>query len=91
MKTILPSAIETVEQAKAFLTDLFNNNEAYHPEEDAHETKWENKSINEQPTEQERDQLNKLMEDIYDLDGNNGNHRNPKFDPCEFLLNLINN
>ena len=86
MKTILPPKIETVEQAKAFLTDLFNNNEVYHPEEDAHYIVWE--TVN--PSEQERDKLNELMEDIYNLDGNNGNHHSPKFDPCEFLLNLIN-
>lgn len=86
MKTTLPQAIETIEQAKAFLTDLYNNNEIYHPEDDAHDIVWE--TVN--PTEQEREQLNKLMEDIYNLDGNNGNHYKPKFDPCDFLLTLIN-
>ena len=85
MKTQLPKEITTIEQAKDFLTDLYNNNETYHPEDDAHDILWE--TFN--PSYEERDQLNKLMDEIYDLDGNNGDHKNPKFDPCEFLMNLI--
>ncbi len=87
MKTTLPPEIKTVDQAKAFLTELYKNNEAFHPEDDATDMIW-NLPIKQQPTKAEAMQLNKLMEDIYYLDGNNGNHANPKFCPCEFLLNL---
>lgn len=37
MKTIIPAAITNVAEAKAFLTDLHNNNEIYHPEDGAAE------------------------------------------------------
>lgn len=76
MKTILPQSINTIDQAKAFLTDLFNNNETFHPDDDAHETVWSN---GERPTPAEADQLNKLMCDIDDL----------QLDPCEILMDLF--
>ena len=76
MKTTLPKEIKSVRKAEMFLTDLFNNNEGYHPEDDAHDIVW-NLPESEIPTSKECDQLNKLMEDIYNLDG---------FDPCEFIL-----
>lgn len=80
MKTALPDSINTVEEAKKFLTDLYNNGEAYHPEDSA--------ILIDIFTQQEGEQLNKLMSHIYNLDGNNGNHATPKFDPCKFLLDL---
>lgn len=76
MKTVLPVAITTIEQAKAYLTDLYNNGEAYHPEDNAHSIAW---SLPVQPTTDEREQLNKLMNDIYAL---------KRIDPCEFILDL---
>ena len=36
MKTKLPEKISTVQEAKAFLSDLYYNNESYHPEDSAH-------------------------------------------------------
>ena len=78
MKTVLPNEIKTVEQAKAFLTDLHNNGEAYHPEDDAHEIVW---NTEERPTTNDMNMLNFLMDEIYKL---------PDFDPCEFLLDLSN-
>lgn len=85
MKTTLPDHIETVEQAKTFLTDLYNNGEAIHPEDPAHSIVWIHLPIEQIPTPEECAKLDKLMDDIYNLDGNAGNHANPKFDPCEWL------
>lgn len=41
MKTTLPTAINTIEEAKTFLTELNTNGEAYHPEDDAHDIIWD--------------------------------------------------
>lgn len=78
MKTVLPQAIATIEEAKKLLTDLYNNGECYHPEDDAN-------NLHGDPfTEKEGEQLNKLMGDIYGLPGV------PKeFDPCEHYLDLM--
>lgn len=76
MKTQLPEEITTIEAAETFLTDLHNNGEAFHPEDDAHEIIWH---LETPPTAAECDQLNKLMEDIFKLDG---------FDPFEILMKL---
>jgi hypothetical protein len=84
MKTVLPVSIQTIEQAKVFLTDLYNNGESYHPEDDAHDCMPLSVA-----TAAECDQLNKLMEEIYDLPGNDGSHGNDMaFCPCGFLLSL---
>lgn len=82
MKTTLPKEINSVEQAKTFLTELVKNDEQFHPEDDATDL------VGDAFTKEEGEQLNKLMRDIYNLDGNNGNHATPKFDPCEFILSL---
>jgi hypothetical protein len=82
MKTTLPAAINTIGEAENFLTSLHNNNEAFHPEDDATDL------VGDLFTQSEGEQLNKLMNDIYNLEGNNGNHATPIFDPCEFLLSL---
>lgn len=89
MKTNLPASILTVQEAKEFLTVLFDNGESYHPEDDAADVgNWSMTIFLPIFTEPEAEQLNKLMEDIYNLEGNNGNHANPIFDPCGFLLDL---
>lgn len=36
-KTNVPDGIKTIEEAKTFLTELYKNGEAYHPEDDANE------------------------------------------------------
>lgn len=82
MKTKLPPEIKTIEQAKELLKALFDNNEDFHPEDDAHTILWSTTQV----SEQEADQLNKLMNDIYNLPGNDGRHCDPMvFDPCEYL------
>lgn len=84
MKTTLPTAINTIEEAKTFLTALNTNGEAYHPEDDAHNIDWDDVDV----SHEEAEQLNKLMGEIYMLEGNNGNHATPVFCPCEFLMEL---
>jgi len=74
MKTTLPNKIETVEEAKKFLTDLYNNNEAFHPDDNAHDIIWPDKP---NPSKEELDKLNELMEACYKV-----------CDPCEILVNL---
>lgn len=80
LKTQLPAEIKTIDEAKKLLTDLFNNDEAYHCEDPAAECL-------ENATSVEAKQLDKLMSDIYNLDGNN-NVADMAFDPCGFLLDL---
>ena len=75
MNTTLPTAIASVEEAQEFLTDLHNNNEAFHPEDDAHHVDFSTCV----PAVEERQQLNKLMREIYELN---------EFDPCDFLMDL---
>lgn len=83
-KTSFPLAITTVEEAKTFLTDLYNNGESFHCEDDAKDIAWNFKA-----TIAQCNHLNKLMEDIYNLPGNDGKHDNSiAFCPCGFLLNL---
>ena len=75
MKTILPPSIITVNQAKNFLKALYDNDEAFHPEDNANDVMFST-----EVTAQERALLNKLMDDIYNLGD---------FDPCEYLNELI--
>jgi len=91
MKTNLPEAITTIAEAKAFLRELHTNREIYHPEDDAHTiVSWDGMPDDEAvPTPEQCDQLNKLMEDIYNLPGNDGRHVAPMvFDPCGYGLGL---
>jgi hypothetical protein len=81
MKSALPKAIKTIEEAKQFLTELYNNGEAFHPEDNAHDVEW-SVPQDQQPTKEERDQLNRLMNEIYEA------AKGSDFDPCEFLLEL---
>jgi hypothetical protein len=76
MKTVLPSSIQTVAEAKEFLTALYDNNEVYHPEDNAFDIDWKTTTV----SHEEAEQLNKLMDDIYKL--------KDEFDACEFLLEL---
>lgn len=85
MKTILPVAIKTIAQAKKLLTDLYNNNEYFHPEDDAHDIVW---GTCEEPSFEDKEQLNTLMGQIYLLKGNDGRHDKLKFCPCGYLLYL---
>lgn len=86
MKTKLPETITTVDQAKQFLTELHKNGEAFHCEDDAHDIDF----VNCDPTPAEREKLNNLMLDIYWLPGNRA--AGPmEFDPCGFLVDLLQN
>lgn len=84
MKTALPAAITNRPEAMSFLQALIDNGEVFHPEDDAHDIDWQLPK-DQQPTHAEAELLNKLMEDIYNIEGNNGDHRNPKFDPCQYV------
>jgi len=86
MKTKLPEAIKTIEEAENFLSALHENGESFHPEDDAHDIIWNSIPEEHKPTKAECDQLNKLMTDIYEIDGNDVN---TGFDPCGYLLDLI--
>lgn len=86
MKFVLPEKIETVEQAEDYLRLLHSNSMSYHPEDDAREIEWDMPD-NERPTTKECKKMNKLMEQIYNLPGNE-NVENMIFDPCGFLLEL---
>lgn len=68
--------IETPEEAKQFLKDLHDNGELYHPEDSAKDIVFNN--IN--PTEQEREALNNLMEQVYKV---------ADFDPCEYIIDHL--
>lgn len=81
MNTVLPQSINSIEDAKKFLTDLYNNEETFHPEDDATDL------VGDPFTFDEGTQLNKLMDDIYNLAGNES-VKSMVFDPCEFILNL---
>lgn len=82
MKTQLPTEIKTIEAAQKFLTDLYKNQEVFHPEDDA------NDIAEIDATPEERTQLNKLMADIYELTGELIDGEYTDFDPCGFILNL---
>ena len=88
MQTKLPAKISTIKEAKAFLWELNNNKESYHPEDSAKDIIDANGK--ELFTEMEAEKLDALMIDIYNLKGNDGRHINLAFDPCEFLLDLEN-
>lgn len=84
MKTTLPVSITSVTEAKAFLTELYKNNESFHPEDDANDIEWNELPRDQWPTSDECDQLNRLMDAIYAL-----NEVPETFDPCDFLLDLF--
>jgi hypothetical protein len=75
MVTNLSRQIESIEEAKAFLAELIENKEVYHPEDDAHDIEWF--LAGENPTSEECDQLNRLMAKTFEFEG---------FDPCQYVL-----
>lgn len=78
MKTDLNAKITNSAEAKAYIIALFNNDESYHPEDDAFDIVWAIEE-SEEPTEGELNQLNANMELVYKV---------AAFDPCE-LLNVL--
>lgn len=79
MKTNLPESINSIEEAKDFLRNLYINGESFHPEDDAHNISW---GACEEPTPEECDKLNNLMSDIYEV------AKGTDFDPCGYILEL---
>jgi hypothetical protein len=64
MKTNLNRHIESEDQAKEFLSELFQNGEGYHPEDDAFDISWDERIEN--PTEGEMRKLNRLMDEVHE-------------------------
>jgi hypothetical protein len=85
MRTFLPFRIDTVKEAKEFLTELHENNETFHPEDDAHDINWTTTEV----SMEEKDRLNELMQNIYDLPCNKDKYPDLEFDPCDFLMELV--
>lgn len=85
MKTNIPLSINTIEEAKLFLSELHSNGETYHPEDKAADCL-------ENITDEEATQLEILMNEIYILPENIESTKNGgydlAFDPCEFILHL---
>lgn len=79
MKTILPQSIHTVDDAQQFLKSLFDNDESYHPEDDAFDIIWK---CEQPPNHDEKLKMNQLMNEIYEL--------KDSFDPCDYLCELLN-
>jgi hypothetical protein len=79
MKTQLPVEINTVEEARKFLTELHNNNEAFHPDDDPMDIEYPDLPHDQVPTQSERKLLCRIMNDIHQL---------PDFDPSEVLVDL---
>jgi hypothetical protein len=80
MKTKLPESINTVGEATAFLTELFNNGEAFHPEDAAQDILWALPE-DQRPTWYECIRLNTLMNECFHVD--------PDFDPCAVFCDLL--
>lgn len=77
-KTQLPNAIHSIEGAKGYLKALFDNNEAYHLDDNANGIDWAADS----PTPLQAKHMNELRNQIYSL------AYGTEFDPCGFLLEL---
>lgn len=82
LKTRLPDSITSIEEASAWLRDLFSNGETWHCEDNAAECF---PKVSRAGTKQ----LNKLMQDVYDLPGNDGSSKDMTFDPCGFIVALL--
>lgn len=85
MKTQLPEAITSVDEATRFITELYNNNESFHPEDDAFDIIWETTEV----SDTEKHQLNKLMNDIYNLPEAWSKDNPEGFDPCAVYMDLL--
>lgn len=77
MKTNLNRTITTIDEAEAFLNELFEHKEYFNPDDNAHEVIF---STCPDPTREEKDKLNDLMSQVWKFHN----------DPHEFLLDLIN-
>lgn len=82
LKTRLPPSITTVEEACAWLRDLFANEETWHCEDNPAD-------CFEHLSEECTSHMGRLMAEIYNLPGNRSG-RDMLFDPCAFILALMN-
>jgi hypothetical protein len=83
MKTKTPNYINSVEEAKDFLRDLFNNGEAYNPEDDAIDV-IKVDSGDRVFTDDEAEEMNVLMSQVlWQASSSNG-----LFDAFDFLNDL---
>lgn len=80
MKTNLERQINTVEDAEAFLSELHENGESFHPEDSAFDISW-SLPADQVPSADECRKLNELMAAVFDLEDG-------VFDACEYLLSL---
>jgi len=78
MRTILPERIRTWGDAARFLNELIESGEIFHPDDDANDITWV--GVEEQPTDDEREHLNLLMQQCRELDG---------FDPAGHVLHMM--
>ncbi len=78
MKTNLDRTITTQDEAESFLSELFDNGESFHPEDDARNI-IKFATAERIFTDEEADKLNDLMSSIYEI---------LDFDPCGYLLDL---
>lgn len=76
LKTKLPDTINTIEEAKAFLTELIKNDEHFHPDDDANDINWSLPKT-QMPTKSQCKKLNNLMFIVTHI---------PGFDPYGFIL-----
>lgn len=83
-KTGLPKSIRSIEEACAFLRDLWDNQETWHCEDDPADC-FEGRIGHDCAQH-----LRGLMQQIYNLPGNRGSVRDMMFDPCGFILTLMN-
>lgn len=79
LKTTLPDQINNIEDAKKYLSELYNNGESYHPDDDASDILFEGDECVDSYT---AIKMNALMDRIYFL------AKNTDFDPCGYILSL---
>lgn len=72
--TVLPNEINTIEEAKKYLTDLYNNGEAYHPDDEVADCLDVDFKTGEK--------MDKLMDRIFEIS------KGTNFDIYLFLLQL---
>lgn len=82
MKTALPDQIKSVLDAKKLFVDLIANGEVFNPDDDANEIIWNGVNV----TKYEREQINRLMGQMWDLPGIVGSSNPDGFCPHGFIL-----
>lgn len=83
LKTSIPDTITTIDQAKEYLKQLFDNNESYHPDDSADSISWDVEL-----TPEKAAQMDILMNSIYNLPCTGEYSYNCFFDPCAYIMEL---